>query len=89
MNRKERLQRECEVFSRRGKKGYAPMSASTGYRQTKAGLLPSGFAIGANCVVRNLDELDEVFAARAAGANEEAIRHLVRTIEQRRRAGGQ
>lgn len=89
MNRQKRLKRECEVFSRPGRPGYVPMSASTGHRQTKAGLWPSGFAIGPNCTVRDLDEFDEVFAARAAGSDDEATRRLVRDIEQRRRGGGQ
>ena len=86
---RKRLVRLCDAFQRKGQQAPLPCSASTGHRLIAAKLLPTSFKIGPNCTVLDLDEVDEVLSARAAGADDEATRRLVRDIEQRRRTGGQ
>lgn len=60
-------------------------SVSGIYEDVKAGLLPPPIVFGARCSRRKRADDDQVFAARAAGANCDEIRELVRQIIARRK----
>lgn len=60
---------------------------STLYDWIAAGLLPPGVRLGPRAVGWPVDELERVFAARAAGADDAAIRRLVADLVAARAAG--
>ena len=72
-----------DVISRTGK------SRSTVYAECAAGLLPRPVRLGQRAVGWPLYEIDQILAARIAGASDQAIRRLVAqlTAERQTSAG--
>lgn len=76
-----RALRVNEAFSRCG------LGRSTGYVHIRTGLFPVPFGTSANarCVLET--EVDALIRARAAGADDDAIRRLVGELLEARKSG--
>jgi predicted DNA-binding transcriptional regulator AlpA len=73
-----------ELATKPNKPGLLPYSPATVWRQTREGLLPPRIHLGSRITAWNLREVETVKRARLAGADDEAVRELVRQLVAKR-----